>query len=368
MMNSRILYYLSFVAVALASCSANPSENEKESKAEAPKAFCLDENLKATTQILELKERPITEQLALSGKIEYNENDLVAFRSLLAGVVEDVRFELGDFVRKGQVLASVKSNDIQDLVQQKRAHQAQIGILEQQLQTKRELLDDGLASRPEVLEIERELSNERIELDRINQSLQLYRASGSGTFGVLAPKDGYIVQKAISSGQSISSDSDPLFSISNLKQVWVMVNIYARNLRYVNEGDAVKVRTIAYPDQLYAGRIDRINHVFDDNERVLKARVVLENQNLNLMPGLSADIIIDRKSSQEKAFAIPNAARVFSHNKEYVVIYKSDCELSVKQITPIASNEEFTYVHERFGDDEKVIGSNALLIFEQIKQ
>ncbi|WP_165798999.1 efflux RND transporter periplasmic adaptor subunit [Sphingobacterium corticibacter] len=367
-MNKHITHYLILASMALSACGSTTSTNgENEQMPDSTQSYCLNEQLRGSTAILEVLERPVTEQLALSGKIAYNENDLVAFQSLLVGTVDQVRFELGDFVRKGQVLATVKSNDIQDLVQQRRSLQSQIQLLKNQLQTKQELLEDGLASKPEVLEVENELATARIELDRVTQSLQLFRAEGSGTFQILAPKDGYIIQKAISAGQSITEDNEPLFSISNLKQVWVMVNIYARNLRFVNTGDAVKVRTVAYPDQLYTGKIDKIYHVFDNEEHVLKARVVLENQNLNLMPGLSADIIIDRKSSAEKAFAIPNAAKVFSNNKEYVVIYKGDCQLEVRQITQIASNEEYTYVKERFAPDEKVIGSNALLIFEQLK-
>ncbi|MCL7987877.1 efflux RND transporter periplasmic adaptor subunit [Sphingobacterium sp. lm-10] len=367
MMNKRLTYYVILAGMAVSACAGSTSENASdEQQADSTQVYCLDDQLRSSTSIIEIQERPITEQLALSGKIEYNENDLVAFQSLLVGTVEQVKFELGDFVHKGQVLATVKSNEIQDLVQQRRSYQSQIQVLENQVETKRELLEDGLASKPEVLEVESELASARIELDRVSQSLQLFKAVGPGTFQILAPKDGYIIQKAISMGQSITEDNEPLFSISNLKQVWVMVNIYARNLRYVNNGDPVKVRTVAYPDHLYTGKIDKIYHVFDNEEHVLKARVVLDNQNLNLMPGLSADIIIDRKSTAEKAFAIPNTAKVFSNNKEYVVIYKGDCQMEVRQITAVASNEEYTYVHERFADDEKVIGSNALLIFEHL--
>ncbi|WP_311316201.1 MULTISPECIES: efflux RND transporter periplasmic adaptor subunit [Weeksella] len=124
-----------------------------------------------------------------------------------------------------------------------------------------------------------------------------------------------MIQKSISSGQSITSDSDALFSISNLKKVWVMVNIYVSNLKYVKTGDLVKVKTIAYPDQIYTGKIDKIYNVFDDNEHVLKARVVLENQNLNLMPGLRVDIIINKNTSDRNAYAIPNDALIFSTTK-----------------------------------------------------
>ena len=331
-------------------------------------SFCLNGAFKDKTTIVSVEERPITEQLTLSGKIECNENDLVAFRSLLEGSVERVQFELGDYVRKGQVLAIIRSAQIQELYQEKRNQENQIKLLTNQIKTKREMLQDGLFSAPELLEMEHELEHAKIELEKIIQALALYRSVGSNAFQVLAPKDGYIIQKSISVGQNVVSDSDPLFSISNLKEVWVMVNIYASNLRYINVGDNVKVRTIAYPDQVYAGKIDKIYNVFDDDEHVLKARVVLQNATLKLMPGLSADIIIDKNSNQGNAFAIPNNAVVFHNDQEHIVVYKDDCHLKTQRITKLGSNEEYTFIAEKLEAGEKVVVSNALLIYEELSK
>ncbi|WP_313258155.1 efflux RND transporter periplasmic adaptor subunit [Sphingobacterium sp.] len=343
------------------------SQQQQIDVQDSTKGFCISDQLKKTTEIITVKESPIVEQLTLSGKIEYNENDLVTFRSLLLGVVDRVDFELGDQVKKGQVLATIKSTEIQSLFQQKNAQQNQINLLAKLLVTKKDLLKDGMISEPEMLQVEHELESAKIELKRINQSLQLYHAVGEGTFQILAPKNGYIIQKDISQGQIITQESNPLFSISNLKEVWVMLNVYASNLRFIKTGDQVKVRTIAYPDQVYTGKIDKIYNVFDANEHVMKARVVLENQNLNLMPGLSADIIIDKIKSEETALAIPNKSLVFSNNENFMVVYKGDCQLEAKKLAIISSNEEVTYVSNKLEANEKVIGSNALLIFEQIK-
>ena len=363
----KSIYFLAIYSLFFTSCQKNIEENTEDKQTE--KTFCLNEQLKKSTEIVPISEQPIYEQLTLSGKIEYNENDLVAFKSLLQGVVDRVNFELGDFVKQGQVLGVVKSTEVQDLMQQKRYHQNQIDLIRKQIKAKKELLNDGMASQPEVTEAEHELQSAQIEIDKINATLKMYRAVGNGQFQILSPKKGYIVQKTISVGQSIISDlDDNLFSISNLKQVWVMVNIYASNLQYVKKGDTVKVKSMAYPDRIYIGKIDKIYNVFDDNEHVLKARVVLENQDLNLMPGLSADIIIDKQNVVGNAFAIPNKAKVFENNKEYVVVYKNDCTMEIRKITTIGQNEEFTFVEEKFAPNEKVIARNALMIYEELNK
>ena len=362
-------YLLTVLACTVlhASCSTPTRPEESEDTVVQP-SFCLNEQLKQSTEIIEVERQPIREQLSLSGKIEYDENNMTVFRSLLDGVVEDVRFELGDQVQKGQVLATVSSSQIQELHQQKRYQENQIILLEKQLKNKEEMAADGLLAGADVLAGAHELESARIDLERVNQSLALYRATDKGAFHILAPKDGYIVQKSISTGQSITADSEPLFSLSNLKQVWVMVNIYANNLRYVHAGDKVKVRTIAYPDQVYDGTIDKIYNVFDDNEHVLKARVVLANQNLKLMPGLSADILINMNNGEETAYAIPNRAKIFNNNKEYVVVYKDDCHLEIREISSVGRNEQYTFIADTLGKEERIIGVNALLIFEGLNQ
>ena len=361
----RIYYFLTALTLVVSSC------NKQETVIEVPtkNKFCLNEQLKKSIEITPIQSQPIYEQLTLSGKIEYNENDLVGFKSLLQGVVNRVNFELGDFVRQGQVLAVVKSNEVVDLVQQKKYYQNQMELIRKQIKTKKELLNDGMASQPEVIEAEHELQSTQIEIDKINATLKMYRAIDNGQFQLLSPKDGYIVQKNISVGQSITSElDDTLFSISNLKQVWVMVNIYANNLQYVKKGNAVQVKSMAYPDRIYTGKIDKIYNVFDENEHVLKARVVLDNHDLNLMPGLSADIIIDKQNSLGNAFAIPNKAKVFENNKEYVVVYKNDCTMEIRKITTIGQNETHTFVEEKFASNEKIITQNALIIYEELNK
>lgn len=366
-MRKQTLFFISAISILGTSCSPQVKSDTPEKVAAIP--FCLQGQLKNTTAITAIEEQPIQDQLTVTGKVEYNENDLVAYRSLLQGVVTKVNFELGDYVTQGKVLAVIKSAEIQGMAQEKRIYENQVELLQKQIKLKKELLHDGLTAQPEVTELESQLQSVQIEIDKVNSTLQIYRAVGDGLFQIIAPKNGYVVQKDISLGQSITADAaNTLFSISNLNQVWVMVNIYANNLKYVHTGDMVKVKTVAYPDRIYHGKIDKIYNVFDANEHVTKARVVLENQDLNLMPGLSADIIINKKNTIATAFAIPKKAVVFNNNKQYVVVYTDDCHMEVRKVSPITSNEEYIYVNEKFGANAKVVSSNTLIILEELNK
>jgi len=145
-----------------------------------------------------------------------------------------------------------------------------------------------------------------------------------------------------------------------------MVNIYANNLRHIKENDLVEVRTVAYPDQTHVGKIGKIYNTFDEDEHVLKAKIELDNPDLNLLPGLSAEIIINRNDTNQKGYVIDNQSIVFSNNQQFVIVYHDDCHLEVRSISPKTQNEKHTYVVEGFRQGELLIHKNALLVFEQI--
>ena len=329
--------------------------------------FCIDENVKDKISLVEIQKEKITEQLNLTGKIEYNENDLMSFKSLLNGYVKKVNFELGDKVKKGEILIEIESPDINKIFSKKEKLKEQLQYLNKQLKSKKELLADKMISANEVLKVEQNISKTQLKLEKAEYELGLYRAMGNHSFGVVSPRDGYIIRKDVNIGQAISDDSEPLFSISNLEKVWVMINVYAGNLRHIHIGDSVKVKTVASPDEVFHGQVDKIYNVFDENEHVLKARVIMENKNLQLMPGLNVDVLINKKSDADSAYAIPINSVVFSDNQEYVVLYKNDCDFTTKQITKIASNDTYCYIRKTWGEDVKLVEKNVLLLFEELR-
>lgn len=86
------------------------------------------------------------------------------------------------------------------------------------------------------------------------------------------------------------------------------------------------------------------------------------------MPGLGADILIDMSNGADTAFAIPNRAKVFNNNKEYMVVYKSDCQLEIHEIASIGHNAQYTFIADTLAAGERILGTNALLVFEELNQ
>ena len=110
-----------------------------------------------------------------------------------------------------------------------------------------------------------------------------------------------------------------------------------------------------------------MSKVFDADEHVLKARIVMENKNLKLKPGMTADITIDKSLGGEMLEAVPAKAVIFDNNRDHILIYKNDCTIETREINPVVKNNNWVYFKDGVKEGEMVITKNQLLIHERLK-
>ncbi|MBO9586300.1 MAG: efflux RND transporter periplasmic adaptor subunit [Flavobacterium sp.] len=342
-------------------------KKEEVKKAQDEK-FCIDKELKEKITIEPAQKRAVSESINLTGNITYNGDHVVQFNSLVEGIITKTTFSLGDYVKKGQVLAEIKSTELNSMQSESRSLQSQITVAQRQLQATKSMFEDGISSQKDLLQAQSELDVLKSSLENVRANLAMFSASSDrSVFQIKAPTEGYIVDKNISTGTQITSESDPLFTISDLKEIWVLVNVYTSNLKNISENMAVDVTTPAYPGEIFKGKINMMAKVFDADEHVLKARIVMDNRNLKLKPGMTADITIDKSVGGEELVSVPAKAAIFDNNRDYILIYKDDCTIETREISPKLKNNSWLYFDKGVNEGEKVITKNQLLIHERLK-
>ncbi|MBP3942705.1 efflux RND transporter periplasmic adaptor subunit [Sphingobacteriaceae bacterium WQ 2009] len=357
---------ISFALFLLAVCSCQGGLKQREAPA-ADSLFCLPTEFKPLLQTISLKKRPVMEQLNFVGQVSYNENEVASISPTLSGAVQAVYVDLGDYVKKGQLLASIKSTAIHDLAQEQQQNSNALVGVQQRLKRQQSMLEDGLIAAAEIEETQVALKNLQAAGKQLAKNTNFYNAlPAQGIFEVRAPKDGFIVEKSISPGQTLEALQEPIFVLSNLHEVWVMVNIHVRDLNAVTVGAEVQVETVAFPDSPFSGKIAAISNVFNQDEHVLKAKVVLSNTALKLKPGMSAEIQLLTPHAQEELIAIPNSHIIFYQNKHFVLRYKDDCHIEKIAVVAAYKNNEYSYVKEGFEVGDRLISANELLIFEAL--
>lgn len=356
--------YLQFATVALifaTSCSNKSNLDKKDAE-----PFCIDEKFKNKIEFIEVNTAPVTEGFQLNGRIESNPNKVINFNSLLNGIVKNVHFNLGDKVQKGQVLAELLSTELTTFQSEISNTNAQIKVAKAKLNAVKSLYDDGISSQKELIEAQSELSVLQAELKRSQTNMSMFSGNSSkGIFQIKAPETGYITAKNINPGMQISSDSEPLFTVSDLNDVWVMANIYASNMQHIHSGMLVNIRTLSYPDEVFNGKITTLSHVLDNDSKVLKARIELNNADYRLKPGMIADVTALRHTGEEM-ICIPVHTIVFADNQDHVLVYKDDCNIEIRSIKVAYKNDGQVFIAEGLQKGEKIISKNQLLLFNRL--
>lgn len=348
---------------ALAIVSGGCGKKEKEAE---EKKFCLDESFKARIELYTAERQPVSEGIHLTGSVEVNPDRVVSYIPLVSGVVSTTFFSLGDRVEKGQVLAEMHSTELTAMSSTITALDSRIRAAEAKLAAVQSMFNDGIASRKELADALSELEVLQAEKSRREKDMALYSgSSGKGVFLIKAPSTGIITEKNVNPGQQISAGGAGLFTISDLNNLWVMVNIYATNVNKIQKNMAVSITTLSYPDDIFKGNISQISPVFDEDARVLKGRVILPNHDFKLKPGMLVDVTAWQKSDR-LAVAVPTSAIVFSDNQYYVLVYKDDCHIEGRKVTVEVRNEHTAFISEGLEAGEQIISKNQLLIFESL--
>lgn len=355
------LLALTLCCISLGSCGSK-TVDDSDQQGEFSQTFLS--SIESVKVVSELRK----ETLTLTGQVEYDSDRVINYSPLVGGTVGRVYFSLGDKVQKGQKLLDIQSTELSELQSEQSSLLAEIGVLERELKSAHELFDDSMLSEKELMEAESKLKQLQAALAKTKADMQLFGSNkGNGVFSLTAPMTGYIVSKNISSGSTISAEGDPIFTIADLSTVWVMLNVYASNLQLVKEGMDVSFTTLSYPDEVFEGKISFLSHVFDPEDKVLKARIVISNKDLKLKPGMSAVVNL-KKDSNTRYAAIPTDALIFDNNKYYVVVKDIAGNFQSRKVSLAGHNEKYTYVQTGLSEGEEVVVSNQLLIHTKLNQ
>jgi len=352
----RCLFILSSVAISLGSCGP---ETEKTPEKQSDSVPAMPAEVSTMTAKLE----EITQSIRLNGQIEYNPNQVVHYASLVNGIITKTFFSLGDKVKKGQVLAELRSSELSDLNAQVSTLQAQLTVANRKLSIAESMFADKVSSEKDLFEAQSEVAILKTDIEKVNANLSLYNASAEkGVFQIKAPVSGYVVENNISGGTQINGNDAHLFTISDLSDVWVTTNVYAVDLPFVQKGMSAVIKSKAYPDETFEGVISEISQVFDPQERVLKARIRMPNKDLKLKPGLAIEAVV-RKNQGGKAIGIPVGAMIFHNNENYVLIKKADNSLEPRKVTVDVQDNDRAFFKNGIEAGEKVVIKNQLLLF-----
>ena len=362
----KLVIALLSVILFIFGCSSKDTKTSTEANFNK---FCINDSLMKMIKIDTVKYSQIENEIKLIGKVTFNEDKVVKLFPLVSGLVKEVKVVSGDYVEKGQTLAVIKSTEMAGVENDLVTVQSNLAIAQKNLSATEDMYKGGIVSEKEYISAQKEFLKAQSDLNRVQNIINIYGgAHQSSEYIVKSPISGYIVEKFITPNTQIRPDnSNNMFTVSDLKNIWVIANVYETDISKINIDEPVEITTISYPDKIFTGKIDKIYNVLDPDNKTMKIRIQLENKDIFLKPEMFANVTVTMKG-KESMLMIPSKCVVFDKSKNYVMIYKGKCDIQTREISIFSTVKFKTYINSGLKQGDKVVSEYQLLIYNALNQ
>jgi membrane fusion protein, heavy metal efflux system len=275
-------------------------------------------------KLVTAESRDVPTVLTANGSVTPDVNRTIHVTSQGSGRVTDLKVRLGDSVKKGQVLLSIRSADLATAFADYQKSVADERLSKKALDRAQLLNSHGALAEKDLQQAEDTEEKARADVQNAEQHVRILGgdpAHPGSLIEIRAPVSGTIVEQNVSGFEGIKSlDNSPnLFTIADLSQVWVLCDVYENDLGEVHLGDNADLRWNAYPDTVYHGKVADISRVLDPATRSAKVRIVLPNRDGSLRPGMFA-VATFRSRKPQSRVVVPSTAVMRLQDKDWVFL------------------------------------------------
>ncbi|MGH7893283.1 MAG: efflux RND transporter periplasmic adaptor subunit, partial [Candidatus Binatia bacterium] len=252
-------------------------------------------------KVASVEERALGAGLRATAVIRPNENRLAHVSPPIPGRAIEVKAVLGDVVQPGQPLALLDSLELGEKKAAFLQARTTLEVTRRNAEREERLFRQRISSEKEYLEAKGEFERSDASYKAAREALrivglkddELEHLTWGGAehplshFPIVAPFGGTVIEQHVTLGELVTPADKP-YAIADLGTLWILLDIYEKDLARVAVGTGVEVRVDAYPAETFAGRIAYMSDVLDESTRTARARVELANLNGRLRPGMFA--------------------------------------------------------------------------------
>ncbi|TAH50480.1 MAG: efflux RND transporter periplasmic adaptor subunit [Betaproteobacteria bacterium] len=287
--------------------------------------------------------RSVDTAVRATGRVELDERAQVVVAPRFEGWIERLHVSaVGDPVRKGQPLFTTWSPELQSAGEE--------------LRIAERLARDSGASDAVAGEAARRLADAtRARLRNLEVAGQ---TAARQTFH--APANGIVLEKAAVQGARFMP-GEALFRIGDLSRVWVLADIYERDLARLRVGQTASVTFDAFPGRRFEARVGYLYPTLDTATRSTRVRLELDNRDGALRPGMYAQVELAVGGAQPVT-TVPDSAVIDDGRRQVVLLALGDGRFRPQPVRLGARGGDFVEVVDGVKPGERVVVSANFLI------
>lgn len=266
-------------------------------------------------------EHPTTSELTVTGTVNPDIARSVPVISLASGRVVAIHARLGDTVKAGQTLLSVRSDDVGSGFSDYRKAVRDELLARIQLERARDLHTHGALSQSDLDTAEDVEDKAKIDVETTEEHLRLLGNDPNkpnGVVDILAPISGVITDQQVTNAAGVEALGSTPFTISDLTTVWIICDVYENDTAAVHIGDTAEIRLNAYPGQVFKGKVGNVGVVMDPQIRTAKVRIEVQNPGMMRL-GMFVTATF-RGQTMQMHTVVPASAIMHMHDRDWVFV------------------------------------------------
>jgi membrane fusion protein, heavy metal efflux system len=271
-------------------------------------------------------QHPTTSELVVTGTVTPDVSRNVPVVSLASGRVMVIHTRLGDTVQKGQLLMTIRSDDVSGGYSTYKMAVADEILARAQLDRTKDLYEHGAFALNDLQVAQDTEDKAKVAVDTAAEHLRLLGNDPDKmnfTVDIFAPVSGTITDQEVTAGSLVQAYNTPYpFTISDLSATWVVCDVYENDLATVRIGDTAEIKLNAYPDRVFKGRVSNILPILDPNIRTGKVRIEVQNPGIMKL-GMFVTATF-RGQTREMHTIVPASAILHMHDRDFVFIPAPD--------------------------------------------
>lgn len=302
---------------------------------------------------------------ALAARVVYDEDATARLFAPVAGRIVALKAQAGDRVAAGQVLAEIDAPDFGTAradLDKARADEERKRLAYERA---KELgPGEGIAEK-DVEAARADYEAARAETARAAQRTRNLNPRGLRVEGqsiaLSSPLTGTVAERNATPALEVAPGAaNPIFVVTDLRRLWLLVDLPERLLATVKPGARVAVESDAWPGEQFEARIAQVGQVVDPNTRRVVARARLDNAAGKLLPEMFVRALVLQQSGQ--GARVPNAALVTRGIYSYVFVETQPGRFERRRVELAERGSEFSYVSRGLNAGERIVTAGALLL------
>src|SRR5450631_4385688 len=317
-------------------------------------------------------EHPTFSELVVTGAVTPDIARNVPVVSLASGRVVGIHARLGDTVEKGQLLLTIRSDDVSGAFSDYRKAVADEVLSRAQLERASDLYMHGAKALSDLQVAQDTEDKAKVDLETTAEHLRLLGNDPdkpARMVDIVAPVSGVITDQQVTNAAAVQAFNTPSpFTISDLSSVWVVCDVYENDLASVRLGDTAEIILNAYPDRMFKGRVSNIGAVLDPSIRTVKVRIEVQN------PGMMRLGMFVRATfhgqTREMHTVVPASAVLRMHDRDFVFVPAPDRKFRRVEVVSgdvLSENTNLQEIKSGLKPGQQVV-TNALVLDHVLAQ